>query len=207
MASVVVSAIALVALLVARGSHAGAVIVEPARAVASAPATARSGELKAASLPSEGDSPWLPVPTAVADLPLAAPAPPSSDLAASVPRSKRIPAAAVDRAPAPATPAPAPAPTPSAAGDDLLEMRAVADAERALAVDPALALRMVRSMDARFPSGYLNEERGYVAIMALLAIGNRAEAQPLVSRFLHAYPDSGFTRRVREASRAAHLEQ
>ena len=89
------------------------------------------------------------------------------------------------------------------AGDDLLELRQVAEAERVLATDPAQALSLVRAYEARFPKGYMREERGYVEVMALLALGRLDEARPEVARFLQAYPDGAFSRRIREESRRA----
>ena len=91
--------------------------------------------------------------------------------------------------------------------DDMGELREVARAERLLPTDPAQALALARASEVRFPQGYLREERSYVAIMALLAMGRVDEARPEVARFLRAYPDGAFSRRVREASRAALLEQ
>jgi RNA polymerase sigma-70 factor (ECF subfamily) len=90
--------------------------------------------------------------------------------------------------------------------DDLLELQQVAQAERLLAPDPARALALVRDAEARFPRGYVREERGYVEVMALVALGSLDEARPKIARFLRDYPDSAFGRRVREASRLAHLE-
>lgn len=90
--------------------------------------------------------------------------------------------------------------------DDLLELQQVAQAERLLAPDPARALALVRDAEARFPRGYVREERGYVEVMALVALGSLDEARPKIARFLRDYPDSAFSRRVREASRLAHLE-
>jgi RNA polymerase sigma-70 factor (ECF subfamily) len=90
--------------------------------------------------------------------------------------------------------------------DDLLELQQVAQAERLLAPDPARALALVRDAEARFPRGYVREERGYVEVMALVSLGSLDEARPKIARFLRDYPDSAFGRRVREASRLAHLE-
>ena len=109
------------------------------------------------------------------------------------------PAQAKDAPSAAAAPAP---PSP----DELAELRDVADAERALGTDPAGALALVRADDARFPEGYLAEERRYVSIMALLKLGRVEQARPHVADFLRAYPDGAFARRVREASRAAGVE-
>jgi RNA polymerase sigma-70 factor (ECF subfamily) len=92
------------------------------------------------------------------------------------------------------------------ASDELLELQEVAQAERVLAADPARALALVHAAEARFPRGYVREERGYVEIMALVALGRLGEARPKIARFLRDHPDSAFSQRVREASRLAHLE-
>jgi RNA polymerase sigma-70 factor (ECF subfamily) len=92
------------------------------------------------------------------------------------------------------------------ASDELLELQEVAQAERLLATDPARALALVRAAEARFPAGYVREERDYVELMALVALGRLDEARPKVARFLRDHPDSAFTGRVREASRRARLE-
>jgi hypothetical protein len=95
---------------------------------------------------------------------------------------------------------PAPVPVP---GDDMTELRDIADAERLLASDPAGALARVRADAARFPRGYLREERAYVEVMALFAMGQVEQAAPAATAFLRAYPDGAFSRRVRQASAAA----
>jgi RNA polymerase sigma-70 factor (ECF subfamily) len=105
--------------------------------------------------------------------------------------------------PAPPQPDPARA---SSDPDELLELQEVAQAERLLATDPARALALVRAAEARFPRGYVREERGYVEVMALVGLGRLDEARPRMAQFLRDYPDSAFSRRVHEASRPAHLE-
>lgn len=99
----------------------------------------------------------------------------------------------------------APAPPDALAAPDApaAEMRDVAEAERLLASSPTRALALVAEADARFPHGYLGEERGYVRVMALLALRRTDEARPLVATFLRAYPDGAFARRVRSAAQAA----
>jgi hypothetical protein len=97
--------------------------------------------------------------------------------------------------PPPAANAPSP--------DELLELQQVASAERLLASDPARALAIVHAVEARYPGGYVGEERAYVEIMALVALGRADEARPRIARFLRDYPESAFARRVREASQHA----
>jgi len=90
--------------------------------------------------------------------------------------------------------------------DELLELQQVAKAERLLTTDPGGALTLVRAAEARFPNGYVREERAYVELMALLAMGRLDEARPKIARFLREYPESTFSRRVREATPRALLD-
>jgi RNA polymerase sigma-70 factor (ECF subfamily) len=93
-------------------------------------------------------------------------------------------------------------PEPSApTGDDMLELQQVATAERLLSTDPARALGLVRSVEARFPTGFVREERRYVEIAALTKLGRTAEARGLAEPFLRDYPDGAFSRRVRDGMR------
>jgi hypothetical protein len=110
------------------------------------------------------------------------------------------PGAVIARASAPVEPAPSSA---AIADDSSLELQQVARAERLLAADPAQALALARDAAARFPSGYVSEERAYVEIMALVALHRLDEARPHIARFLLDHPDSAFARRVREAARTA----
>ncbi len=142
-------------------------------------------------------SPWVPL------------APTGSPVAGPTISVEALPAAAPPRALAER--AAAPAALPQAAGaapgdDDLLELEQVGRAERMLASDPAGALALVASAGQRFPRGYLKEERGYVEVLALLALRRPDEARPKVAAFLRDYPESAYARRVRDASRRAHLD-
>jgi RNA polymerase sigma-70 factor, ECF subfamily len=182
----------------------------PADAPSAVPPTAIAARTQPAAVSS---SPWRPSPmpgTAPAETPAlpvellpqaASPAPVS---ASSV--SATHAAMALD-APAAVAPRAAASVQSPVGADDMGELREVARAERLLPSDPAQALALARASEVRFPQGYLREERSYVAIMALLAMGRVDEARPEVARFLRAYPDGAFSRRVREASRAALLEQ
>ena len=114
--------------------------------------------------------------------------------------------AAVARAPAPpASEPPATAERPAAgarpslgepAFDGMREIQEVASAEQLLASDPARALALVRSGEAR-PSGYLREERRYVGVVALFKLGRLEEARAEAASFLGDYPDGPYTARVR----------
>jgi len=140
------------------------------------------------------DAPSVPVEL----LPSAAPGP-------SVPAARGAGSGDPSRTDAP--PDPPRASGASTSDDESLEFRQVATAERLLSTDPARALALVRDTEARFPDGYVKEEREYVEIMALIAMGRLDEARPQITRFLRAYPESAFSRRLREASRRALLEQ
>ncbi|HMI91370.1 MAG TPA: sigma factor-like helix-turn-helix DNA-binding protein, partial [Polyangiales bacterium] len=104
---------------------------------------------------------------------------------------------------APAPPSAAQAERPEDPADNALrEMQEIASAERLLATAPARALSIVRSVGARFPQGYLREERAYVEVMALLALGRSAEARSKAEDFLEQYPDGPYSRRVHGAAAA-----
>jgi hypothetical protein len=79
-------------------------------------------------------------------------------------------------------------------------MQDIANAERLLARAPARALAIVRSVQARFPDGYLREERAYVELMALQGLGRTQEARRLADAFLDAHPDGPHTRHVRNVA-------
>jgi RNA polymerase sigma-70 factor (ECF subfamily) len=103
-------------------------------------------------------------------------------------------------------PQPPGATSSASSDDDLLELQQVARAERLLAAEPARALALVRAAEARFPEGYMREERRYVEIIALVGMGRVDEARPKIAAFLRDYPESAFGQRIREAARRAHLE-
>jgi hypothetical protein len=115
----------------------------------------------------------------------------------------------VPAAPAPAAeermeePAAAPATEPPRALDprDLVEMRQVAQAERALARDPARALALVRAGQAEYPRGYFREERSYLEILALAKLGRRDQARAAAWTFFQDYPRSSYRRRIEDALR------
>ncbi|HEX3772656.1 MAG TPA: sigma-70 family RNA polymerase sigma factor [Polyangiaceae bacterium] len=119
----------------------------------------------------------------------------ASDAPPSAAHADADPTGARDTAPNP--------PPASPSEDDLLEIQEVARAERMLATDPAQALALAHAAEQRFPRGYVLEERRYVEIMALVALGRTDEARPKAARFLRDHPESAFARRVREASRRA----
>lgn len=203
--------------LVARSAPAAHAVVATSRANQASPAAATAN-----LAPATAAAPWVPL-AAPEPLPsglsvpveaLPAVTPPSAAARAArgvdargVDARSALPTAASGTA-APATStlqatgAPASVPT----DEDLLELGQVARAEQLLAADPAGARALVLASDKQFPRGYLKEERGYVEIMALIALGRLDEARAKAGPFLRDYPESAYGRRVREASRRAHIE-
>ncbi|MFT3921871.1 MAG: hypothetical protein QM778_04995 [Myxococcales bacterium] len=76
------------------------------------------------------------------------------------------------------------------------EVRELADAERVLAADPSLALRLARTSDAHFAPGFLRQERCYVILRALLALERRSEAEHEARRFRALDQDPAFAARL-----------
>jgi RNA polymerase sigma-70 factor (ECF subfamily) len=130
-----------------------------------------------------------------------------ADTSVSIPAARATETAA--SAPAPRAPEPeviapierakAPPPLPAATPDALIEMQALASAERSIKGEPGRALSIVRDLRIRFPKSYLGEERSYVEVMALFKLGHRQEAIDRGNMFLGNYPDGPYTRRVRRA--------
>jgi RNA polymerase sigma-70 factor (ECF subfamily) len=132
----------------------------------------------------------LAVPTALASSavvsPAVAPSPPSPPSANIAPPQSSAPSSAATAVDPPHA-------------DDLQELQRVAAAERLLPTDPARALALVRSGEGQYPAGYLREERRYIGVVALFALGRADEANRDASRFLHDYPNGPFSRQVRSA--------
>jgi hypothetical protein len=80
-------------------------------------------------------------------------------------------------------------------------MRDIALAESLLSRDPARALALTQALRARFPDGYLREERAYLEVMALAKLGRRREMRKKAATFLRTYPDGPYSARVRGALR------
>jgi RNA polymerase sigma-70 factor (ECF subfamily) len=98
----------------------------------------------------------------------------------------------------PREPQAAPAPDASAE-NEVREIQDVSSAERLLATSPAEALAFVQASDARSTGGYLREERRYIAVLALVALGRVDEARAQAASFLQDYPDGPYAQRVRAA--------
>jgi hypothetical protein len=89
--------------------------------------------------------------------------------------------------------------------DDQLsrEMEALAATKRALADDPAEAVRLARQGNRDFPSGMFREERDHILILALIGLGRFDEAKQLAVPYLRNHPKSPFALRVKNALDAA----
>jgi predicted DNA-binding protein (UPF0251 family) len=145
--------------------------------------SARTNE-QAAGKPATSDT--SPAAKHAAEKPTAAP------VASAAPRTSKETneRAAADEVPENTTPV---------ASDAQVEAKEIARAERMLSSNPAGALAAVQGLRARFNPSFLPEERDYVAVMALRALGRTDEANAAASRFLRAYPGGAFANRVRSA--------
>lgn len=95
------------------------------------------------------------------------------------------------------------APPRAQAPDDLAEMQQVATAEHLLERSPERALTMVRQGDQRFARGYFQQERAYIAIMALIRLGRIDEARVRAASFDKQFPALPYGARIRSALEAA----
>lgn len=127
---------------------------------------------------------------------------PSDDL--SVGRStRREVAAAPEREPVGTAHTARPEPAPRAqVPDDLLEMQQVATAERLLERSPERALALARQGDRLFARGYFQQERAYIAIMALISLGRLEEARARAESFAKQFPALPYGARIRSALEA-----
>jgi hypothetical protein len=83
-------------------------------------------------------------------------------------------------------------------------MKQVATAEQLLPRSPDRALALVRQADAQFPRGYFQQERAYIAIMALIRLGRIDEARARAASFAKRYPPLPYGARIRSALEAQH---
>jgi prolyl-tRNA synthetase len=79
---------------------------------------------------------------------------------------------------------------------DAEEMHQLVEAERLLAAEPVRALRIVREGHVKFRGGYFAQERRYIEVMALFALGRRGEAHAQATWFLRDYPSGPYRHRV-----------
>lgn len=97
---------------------------------------------------------------------------------------------------------PLPEPASRAPGD-LVEMQEVATAEQLLERSPARALALVKQGDQRFAQGYFQQERAYIAIMALIRLGRLDEARARAASFDKHFPALPYGARIHSALAAA----
>ena len=86
--------------------------------------------------------------------------------------------------------------------DDMVEMQQVAAAEQLLQRSPQRALALVRQGDQRFARGYFQQERAYIAIMALIRLGRVDEARACAASFAQQFPALPYGARIRNALEA-----
>jgi RNA polymerase sigma-70 factor (ECF subfamily) len=112
-----------------------------------------------------------------------------------------VTAAAPSEAPRPVVAAPEPPPARrQQPARELSEAAQLARAEAMLAAQPRQALALVRELDGRENANYLREERDYIELMALLALGEQEAGRARARAFLRAYPASAFARIVQARS-------
>jgi type IV secretory pathway VirB10-like protein len=86
------------------------------------------------------------------------------------------------------------APSPAA------EAKLLLDARRSLRDDPARALELANKHRREFKRGPLAEEREYLAIQALVALGRQREAQKRASKFVSSFPSSPHRKTVEKTA-------
>lgn len=82
----------------------------------------------------------------------------------------------------------------------LREVRKLNRARTELAKNPQKALALAEAGRREFAGGALAQEWDGVAILALVKLGRKQEAQTRGQRFLQRYPDGTFARKVRDAT-------
>jgi hypothetical protein len=107
------------------------------------------------------------------------------------------PAASAARGVAPPAAEPAPATPTAAAHDDTTEeLRLLARAQKALALDPAFALTLAHEHRRRFPSGSMDQEREVIAVNALVNLGRTGEARERAEHFAREHAGSAYAARM-----------
>jgi hypothetical protein len=69
-------------------------------------------------------------------------------------------------------------------------------AHRSLRNDPSRALDLALQHERRFPVSSLDQERDFIAIQALVALGRTGEATRRADRLARQHPDSSYLRRI-----------
>ena len=85
------------------------------------------------------------------------------------------------------------------AADSDEEIPLLQRAHRALTDNPELALALATRHTRRFPTSSLDQERGLIAIQALVALGRRTEARREAEQFAQQHPASAYTGRIQIA--------
>jgi len=105
----------------------------------------------------------------------------------------------------PSSPAPSRAPSGPVASSGSLpdatateELTLLERATHALGSNPQAALEATEEHARRFPAGALSQEREFVAIEALEALGRTAEANARIDRFRARFPGSAHLRRLEQ---------
>ena len=76
------------------------------------------------------------------------------------------------------------------------EVALLGRAQQSLAPDPGAALALTQEHARAFPSGTLAQEREFISIQALEALGRRTDAVARAARFRAQYPSSAHLRRL-----------
>ncbi|WP_437958328.1 hypothetical protein WME76_00865 [Sorangium sp. So ce119] len=117
--------------------------------------------------------------------------PPGDSAATPRPKEAPIPSLRAPDSEAAALPPPA-----GAAEQAEAEVHLLQRAQDALAVDPGSALALTDEHARRFPAGALGQEREFIAIRALLALGRAAEARARAASLLERFPGSAYRGRL-----------
>lgn len=80
--------------------------------------------------------------------------------------------------------------------EDNRELAQLVQAERALDADPIRALHLVREGELSFRAGYFAQERRYLEVMALFALGRLGEAHAHAAAFMRDFPDAPYRHKV-----------
>lgn len=97
------------------------------------------------------------------------------------------------------SPQPPKAQTPDPAPPRVTEAEQINAARKALERDPATALALIESAAQMFPDGAMIQERDGYAILALIALDRRTEAEARAPSYLARWPKGPLSRRVRDA--------
>jgi type IV secretory pathway VirB10-like protein len=130
---------------------------------------------------------------------VATPAPPTTGSTAESMASPARTSPPPTAAPSASSPQPPTSPTGGRTAEPAApasEMELLAQAQGALASDPAKALRHCAEHATRFPAGSFSQEREVIAIDALVRLGKKEEARARAERFRTAHPRSAYLRRI-----------